>query len=650
MNIVIHKGTNEIGGSCIEVKSDSTTLLIDFGAPLDENSQKVDMSNTKIDAVIISHPHQDHFGEILNIDTSIPIYCGKLSLELMNATKLFTGGEILKNNFTTFEAWKSFYAGDIKITPFLVDHSAVDAYAFLIENDNKKIVYSGDFRANGRKSKLFANMLDDKRLKNADVLLMEGTMLKRSNEDFPDEQSVEDKIFETIKETKNLTFMIGSSQNIDSIVSLYRACKKAKKTFVVDIYTAWILEKMKSVSSTIPNISWSDVGVLTDFGGSHYEKLKSNSQYFGDFTTRVFQNKISLENIADNPFGFVIKMPPSTIERLLNKMSLANANVIYSQWLGYLEPKYSNEKMVELFAKLKSNYNWVYAHTSGHADLESLKLFASSLNPKQLIPIHTEYKNKFVEHFDNVAVLEDGEKYNLKEIEKMDKSYDLKYFELAKDLNEKYRERLGKKQLHCRGSLNSMSLISLAKETPERGFSSIKDENKLQAILEKIENGKEVICPPERPTPEKLLQATIINEAMKDSNHLLPFGNKIKFITSEFAMKVDGKKIVNDILGFSEAGELYIIELKSSRFKAELEKQVNEFEEFVNSHSNLFTDLLKIYGYKWDGKTIIKAVVWPMLESGSQKMFSDNIEEYVYKKYNLENDNELFIQELSSTN
>ena len=95
-------------------------------------------------------------------------------------------------------------------------------------------------------------------------------------------------------------------------------------------------------------------------------------------------------------------------------MSLADANIIYSQWLGYLEPKYSDEKMVTLFAKLKGSYNWVYAHTSGHADLESLKLFATALNPKQLIPIHTEYKDKFVEYFDNVTVLDDGESFKIK--------------------------------------------------------------------------------------------------------------------------------------------------------------------------------------------------------------------------------------------
>lgn len=36
----------------------------------------------------------------------------ELSLELMNAVKIFTGRELLKNNFQIFKAWKKFQIGD----------------------------------------------------------------------------------------------------------------------------------------------------------------------------------------------------------------------------------------------------------------------------------------------------------------------------------------------------------------------------------------------------------------------------------------------------------------------------------------------------------------------------------------------------------
>lgn len=413
MKIKIYKGTNEIGGSCIKLSTENTTILLDYGTPLSNESQKIKIDE-KIDAILISHPHQDHFGEIINIDNSVPIYCGELSLQLMNATKIFTGQEILVNNFQSFEKYKPFIIGDFKITAYLVDHSAVDAYAFLIEADGQKVIYSGDFRANGRKSKLFNNMIKDKNLKDVDVLFMEGTMIQRSNNDFPTENCVESKIFDTIKHTKDLSFFIGSSQNIDSIVSSYRACKKANKIFVIDIYTAWILECVNKVGK-VPNISWNDVKVIKNFGGSYYEKIKENPKYFGEFKNKLFNDSVDIDDIKINPQNYFIKITPWHIERLLNKLELDNANIIYSQWLGYLEEKFNDKKNVELFKTLQQKYNWVYAHTSGHADLDSLKIFSSSLRPKKLIPIHSEYKKEFTQHFDNVVILEDNEEYDVKQ-------------------------------------------------------------------------------------------------------------------------------------------------------------------------------------------------------------------------------------------
>jgi len=92
---------------------------------------------------------------------------------------------------------------------------------------------------------------------------------------------------------------------------------------------------------------------------------------------------------------------------------LQYANIIYSQWLGYLKEEFNESKTVALFENLQTKYNWYYAHTSGHADLKSLKTFASSLIPKKLIPIHTEHKEEFLKHFENVVILEDNEAYDV---------------------------------------------------------------------------------------------------------------------------------------------------------------------------------------------------------------------------------------------
>ena len=66
-----------------------------------------------------------------------------------------------------------FVLGPFTITPFLNDHSAFDTYSLLVESEGRRLFYSADLQAHGRKSGIFEEFL---RMPPAevDVLLMEG--------------------------------------------------------------------------------------------------------------------------------------------------------------------------------------------------------------------------------------------------------------------------------------------------------------------------------------------------------------------------------------------------------------------------------------------------------------------------------------------
>lgn len=418
MKILIHRGSKEIGGTCIQLSSEKTTILLDLGMPLSKTSKEINLSNIKPDAVLISHPHQDHFGLIDTIDPSIPVYIGELGKHLIDATRMLLGKELNSNKFSYFKSWQPFQVGDFIIKPYLVDHSAIDAYGFLIEAEGKRVFYSGDFRAHGRKSILFDKIVHDPP-KNIDLLFMEGTMMQRSNDEYPSEPAVEKKIYETIKDQKNISFLVSSSQNIDRIVSAYRACLKAHKTLIIDIYTAWVLEQVKitltsqHIPAHVPTMEWDIIGVYADF--SQDKKLKENSSFFGDFRKRVYEHRIKKEQIAENPAGFLYLSKMSKSRIMTSYKKDESINVIYSQWLGYLKFKNSEYFGAEDITAFRNDprVNFVYAHTSGHATVKDLKEFANALKPKQLIPMHTEFSCKYKELFDNVIEIEDGKPFEL---------------------------------------------------------------------------------------------------------------------------------------------------------------------------------------------------------------------------------------------
>ena len=80
MEIIIHRGTHQIGGCATEYRTKSTRIFIDFGAELDSKNAKpfnidgVTKGKTNCDAVFFTHYHGDHIGLLNTINKDIPLY------------------------------------------------------------------------------------------------------------------------------------------------------------------------------------------------------------------------------------------------------------------------------------------------------------------------------------------------------------------------------------------------------------------------------------------------------------------------------------------------------------------------------------------------------------------------------------------------
>ena len=412
MQITIHRGSHEIGGTCIRISTATTSILLDAGLPLDPNSKKLVDADLVADALVISHPHQDHCGLLEKLPAAMPVYIGQVSRKLLDATRTFLRRQPLQNDFLYFEAWQPFSVGDITITPYLMDHSATDAYAFLIEAEGERIFYTGDFRGHGRKPVLFDNLLK-KPPHNIDLLLMEGTMLHRSNSDFPDEDHVETAISDILKKQRNISFLISSSQNIDRIVSAYRACKSTGKTLVIDIYSAWVLEQLRQITNRVPAVDWDLIKVAFDKTRASVLLSPENRELFGSFVGRAIKNRIKGDQLRANPEQhlMLLKMTSGRIIKSFAREP-APVTVIYSQWQGYLEPVEGESRHIaEMRAIREGKYPGIlfnYAHTSGHAPLDDLQRLVHAIKPAKLVPIHTEFPDRYEELFGIGTVATDG--------------------------------------------------------------------------------------------------------------------------------------------------------------------------------------------------------------------------------------------------
>jgi ribonuclease J len=408
VRLCIHRGTKQIGGTCIEIEAEGKRIALDLGLPLDAEDSDAALPPVRAFrtpdadflALVISHPHQDHYGLAKYVRPEIPVAIGHAAHKILQAAKAFTPSGVAFQSTIELADRKTIKIGPFEITPFLVDHSAYDAYSLLIVAEGKQVFYSGDFRGHGRKSGLFEKLLGNPP-KGVDVLLMEGTVIGRTGAEvgFPTEADLEPNFVEEFNNTAGLSLVWASGQNIDRLVTIFRACKRSGRQFVIDLYTAEILRA--TGNTNLPQGTWNGVRVfLPEF----QRRLVKRERMF-DILDRYKANRIYPEALAAEARRSVLLFRPSMAPDLDRAECLQSAGLVYSLWSGYLR----EERLAPFRDWLTRNGIAIKEiHTSGHASIVDLKRLAAAVDAQMLVPIHSFQTSRFSEFFDRVELKNDG--------------------------------------------------------------------------------------------------------------------------------------------------------------------------------------------------------------------------------------------------
>ena len=386
MSLTVHRATQTIGGNCIEIATDGGhRIILDVGRPLDAPNDATDLLPKTLDltapadGVLISHPHQDHYGLLNEVPASWPVWCGEPTRRLMQLTTGIFGDPIARD----FRAWTSgqpFEIGPFRVMPYLTDHSAFDAHMLLIEVGGKRVFYSGDFRRHGRKSKLVERLMASPPA-DIDVLLMEGTNLG-SDKPTMSEDDLEAAFVDLFKETKGRVFVAWTAQNLDRTVTIYRACLKTGRTLAVDLYTAEVLETLGELGR-LPQADWQNIKVVVTRSLARMYRRKGRE----DFVERMVPFGMSAKALTDVPSKWVIMTRPSLMRDFAAKGVVPNGDDAWSwsMWQGYL--KADDGRAVQQ-AFEAGGARAAHIHTSGHASPADLRAFAKAIDPKVFVPIH----------------------------------------------------------------------------------------------------------------------------------------------------------------------------------------------------------------------------------------------------------------------
>lgn len=132
-------------GNCLYVASDTTKILIDSGLTgkkIQEGLKEIDINPEEIDAMVITHEHDDHIKSagILSRRFNIPIYANTKTWEAMSKSI----GKVNEENIRIFEGYEPFEIGDILVKPFPIPHDAACPCGYSFMHGGKKVSVATD--------------------------------------------------------------------------------------------------------------------------------------------------------------------------------------------------------------------------------------------------------------------------------------------------------------------------------------------------------------------------------------------------------------------------------------------------------------------------------------------------------------------------
>ncbi len=386
IRIVALGGLGAIGRNMTTFEYEGRLLLVDCGVLFPEDEQPgVDLILPDfayledrwddIDALVLTHGHEDHIGAVpylLRSRSDIPIYGSRLTLALLDA-KLRE--HRIKADLREVEAGDSAQAGPFEVEFFAVTHSIPDALAVAIRAGGQLLVHTGDFKLDqlpldGRVTDLpgLARLGDE----GIDLLLVDST-----NAEVPgylaserDIASVLDRVFAGARGRVIVASFASHIHRVQQVLdaaashgrrvafvgrSMVRNMNVARDLGYLDVPGGMLVK-----SDALPDLP-DDEAVLV-CTGSQGEPMAVLS--------RIANRDHAIEIGPGDTVVLASSLIPgneNSVNRVINGLTRQGATVVHQ----------GNAKV----------------HVSGHASAGELLTFYNILRPKNVMPVHGEWRH-----------------------------------------------------------------------------------------------------------------------------------------------------------------------------------------------------------------------------------------------------------------
>ncbi|RXK12719.1 ribonuclease J [Halarcobacter mediterraneus] len=382
-------GLGEIGGNMMVVETEKSAIIVDVGMSFpDEDMHGVDILipdfsyireiKNKIEAVIITHGHEDHIGAMpyLYKEMQFPIYGTSLPLEMIGSKFDEHKMREYRKLFRPIEKRVPVKIGDFEIEWIHITHSIIDSSSLAITTEAGTIIHTGDFKIDHTPIDGFPTDLHrfahygEKGV----LLLMSDSTNSHSPGFTKSERTVGPTFDRLFSSAKGRVIMSTFSSNIHRVSqAIEHGIKYGRKVCVIGRSMEKNLEIAMSLGYIkFPRDQFIEAHEVNKYDDKEVLIVTTGSQ--GESMSALYRMSIhEHRHIKIKPGDQIIlsaKAIPgneASVSAIINHLLKAGAQVAYQD-----------------FSEI---------HVSGHAAQEEQKLMLRLVKPKFFMPIHGEYNH-----------------------------------------------------------------------------------------------------------------------------------------------------------------------------------------------------------------------------------------------------------------
>ncbi len=385
--VIVLGGLGEVGKNMYCVMHKDAIVIIDAGVSFPESSlMGVDYvvpdftflkeNEDKIQALVITHGHEDHIGSIpfLIQSVNIPaIYAPIHAKELISAK--LQDKNIRYDNLIAYTNDTKLKFKEIEVEFFRVTHSVPDSHGVALTTPDGTVVTTGDYKFDLTPIGPIADLYKMASLGERGVDLLIGDSTNALSEGFsPSESVVDETVGEMFEKHKNQRIIIATfASNVYRIKHIFDTCYKNNRKICI---FGRSMENNIRISQENGYIDHKEILISPE------EAKNVKAKDLCILCTGTQGEPLAALSRMSNGTHRHIKLTPEDVVIFSSSAIPGNALSIYKTINNlYLKgvKVYTSAGLSEL-------------HTSGHANEEEIKLMIRLIKPKYLMPFHGEYR------------------------------------------------------------------------------------------------------------------------------------------------------------------------------------------------------------------------------------------------------------------